>query len=114
MRITQAFRFEAAHFLPHVQPGHRCSRMHGHTYRTEITLRGAVRADGMVADFAEIEAAMAPLLSQLDHAILNDVMENPTAENIAAWIGERLALPHLARVRVYENPDCWAEWERQE
>lgn len=113
MKITHAFRFEAAHRLPHVPPTHRCRNMHGHTYRAEVTLSGKVRDDGMVADFYELEMAMAPVLAQLDHATLNEVMENPTAENIATWIAERLALPQLASVRVYENPDCWAEWERE-
>jgi 6-pyruvoyltetrahydropterin/6-carboxytetrahydropterin synthase len=89
MKIGQAFTFEAAHRLPHMPPTHRCHRMHGHSYRVELTLEGEVDpATGFVVDFFEIEAVFKPLLDQLDHHTLNDVpgLENPTAENIAAWI----------------------------
>lgn len=112
MRITQAFTFEAAHRLPGVPETHRCHRMHGHSYRVEITLEGPVDpATGFVVDFFDVEAAFAPLMAQLDHNILNEVpgLENPTAENIAAWIGER-SLPQTAAVRVYETANCWADW----
>lgn len=115
MKITQAFRFEAAHRLPHVPSGHRCANLHGHSYRVEVRLDGPVDpATGFVADFFDIETAFRPLMAQLDHAYLNDVpgLENPTAELIATWIWERLAttVPHLAAVVVYETPDCWAEY----
>ncbi len=116
MKITQAFRFEAAHRLPRVPATHRCSRMHGHSYRVELQLEGPVDAHtGFVADFFEVEAAFAPLLARLDHYTLNDVpgLENPTAENIAVWIWEkaRPTLPFLSRVRVYETTDCWADYD---
>lgn len=116
MKIGQAFTFEAAHRLPGVPPTHRCFNLHGHTYRVELKLEGPVDGKtGFVADFFDVEAAFAPLLKQLDHCCLNDVkgLENPTAENIAAWIWERSkpSLPQLAAVLVYENPNCWAEYE---
>jgi 6-pyruvoyltetrahydropterin/6-carboxytetrahydropterin synthase len=116
MKITQAFRFEAAHRLPKVPPAHRCHRMHGHSYRVELQLKGAVDPDtGLVVDFFDIESAFKPLLAQLDHHCLNEIggLENPSAENIAAWIWQRMKtpLPQLAAVRVYETPDCWAEYE---
>lgn len=116
MRITQAFTFEAAHRLPHVPQTHRCFRMHGHSYRVELRLKGAVDPrTGFVVDFFDVEAAFAPLLGQLDHHCLNEVegLENPTAENIAVWIWERTRplLPALASVRVYETPNSWAEYE---
>lgn len=115
VRITQGFTFEAAHFLPHVPPTHRCRRMHGHSYKVELTLEGPVDpATGFVADFFDIEAAFAPLLARLDHYCLNEVegLENPTAENIAVWIWERAkpALPQLAAVRVFETPLSYAEY----
>jgi 6-pyruvoyltetrahydropterin/6-carboxytetrahydropterin synthase len=114
MRITQAFRFEAAHRLPKVPPSHRCYRMHGHSYRVELALQGTVDpATGLLVDFFDIESAFAPLLAELDHRCLNEIggLENPTSENIAAWIWQRMkvALPQLASVKVYETPDCWAE-----
>jgi len=116
MKITQAFTFEAAHMLPHVPPAHRCRRMHGHSYRVELRLEGPVDpATGFVIDFFDVEAAFAPLLAQLDKNYLNEApgLENPTAENIAIWIWQRTkpALPQLVRVKVFETPDCWAEFE---
>lgn len=116
MKITQAFTFEAAHRLPQVPATHRCYNMHGHSYRIEVTLSGAVdAASGFVVDFFDIEAAFAPVLKQLDHHCLNDIagLQNPTAENIAAWVWQKIApaLPQLASVRVFETPFCYAEYE---
>lgn len=116
MRITQAFTFEAAHRLPRVGDAHPCHRLHGHSYRVELQLEGDVDpVSGFVVDFFEIEAAFHPLLKQLDHYYLNEVpgLENPTSENIAIWIWTRLknALPSLAVVKVFETPNCWAEFD---
>jgi 6-pyruvoyltetrahydropterin/6-carboxytetrahydropterin synthase len=114
MKITQAFTFEAAHRLPNVPLTHRCHRMHGHSYRVELQLEGPVDPfTGFVADFFDVEKAFAPLLAELDHHCLNDIdgLENPTAENIAIWIWQRIrpALPLIKAVVVYETPNCWAE-----
>jgi 6-pyruvoyltetrahydropterin/6-carboxytetrahydropterin synthase len=114
VKISQAFSFEAAHLLPNVAEGHRCQRLHGHSYRVELRLEGPVDpTTGFVADFFAIEAAFKPLLERLDHRYLNDIegLENPTAENIAVWIWERTktALPRLGSVVVFETPDCFAE-----
>jgi 6-pyruvoyltetrahydropterin/6-carboxytetrahydropterin synthase len=116
MKITQAFSFEAAHFLPHVAPTHRCRAMHGHSYRVELKLEGPIDpVTGFVIDFFDIEAAFGPLLAQLDHHCLNEIegLENPTAENIAVWIWERTKtlLPQIARVTVFETKDSYAEYE---
>jgi len=116
MKITQAFTFEAAHRLPNVPATHRCSRMHGHSYRIELTLEGPVNPHtGFVVDFFDVEAAFGPLLQRLDHYCLNDIegLENPTAENIAVWIWERVkpVLPAVSVIRVYETPMSWAEYE---
>jgi 6-pyruvoyltetrahydropterin/6-carboxytetrahydropterin synthase len=116
MKITQAFTFEAAHRLPNVPPEHRCHRMHGHSYRVELTLEGAVDAQsGFVVDFFDVEAAFGPLLARLDHYCLNDIegLENPTAEHIAMWIwtGIKEPLPQLANVTVYETPMSWASYD---
>jgi 6-pyruvoyltetrahydropterin/6-carboxytetrahydropterin synthase len=113
--ITQAFTFEAAHHLPHVPETHRCRRLHGHSYRVELTLEGAVDPQtGFVIDFFDVEAAFAPVLARLDHYLLNDIegLENPTAENIALWIFRKVSpeLPNLVRVKVFETPMCWAEY----
>ncbi len=116
MKICQAFTFEAAHRLPKVPATHRCHNMHGHSYRVELTLSGAVNAEtGFVIDFFDIEAVFAPVLNQLDHHCLNDLvgLENPTAENIAVWIWNKIApsLPTLFSIKVFETPHCWAEYE---
>ena len=106
--IIQSFRFEAAHFLPNVPPEHRCRRVHGHSYRVDVHISGDVApASGWVVDFYEVESAFAPCLETLDHHLLNDVpgLENPTAENIAAWIWERLSplFSGLSQVTVHET-----------
>jgi 6-pyruvoyltetrahydropterin/6-carboxytetrahydropterin synthase len=116
MIIAQAFSFEAAHRLPRVPETHRCHRMHGHSYRVEIRLKGPVDPrTGFVVDFFDVEAAFGPLLEQLDHHCLNEVggLENPTAENIATWIWTQMKplLPETHTVTVYETPNCWAEYQ---
>ncbi|SNB74006.1 6-pyruvoyltetrahydropterin/6-carboxytetrahydropterin synthase [Arboricoccus pini] len=114
MRIVQAFTFEAAHRLPNVPASHRCSRMHGHSYRVELALEGKVDpGTGFVVDFFDVEAAFGPVLARLDHHTLNEVegLSNPTAELIAIWIWDQVkpGLPQLASVKVFETPFCWAE-----
>ncbi|HWG07362.1 MAG TPA: 6-carboxytetrahydropterin synthase QueD [Beijerinckiaceae bacterium] len=116
MKLTHAFTFEAAHRLPNVQQTHRCYRMHGHSYRVAVEIDGAVDpVSGFVADFFDVETVVNPMLAQLDHYCLNEIegLQNPTAENIAIWIWDRLkaSLPQLARIVVYETPQCWVEYD---
>ena len=73
MDIFKELGFEAAHRLPNVPDGHKCARVHGHSFRLEVHVRGDVGADsGWVTDFADIKAAFAPLHDQLDHHYLNE------------------------------------------
>ena len=107
VELVKDFRFEAAHFLPNVPEGHKCARLHGHSFRVEIHLNGEIGAEsGWVMDFGDIKAAFRPLYEQLDHHYLNEVsgLENPTSENLARWIWQRLAteLP-LSMVVVRET-----------
>ena len=108
MELFREFTFEAAHRLPYVPEGHKCARLHGHSFRVEIHVQGEVDpATGMVIDFAEITTAFAPLREQLDHHYLNEVdgLENPTSENLAAWIWERLR-GALALERIVVRETC--------
>lgn len=87
-RLTKDFTFEAAQTLPRAPEGHKCRRMHGHSFKIEVSVEGEVTPiSGWVYDHAEIGAAMKPLLQMLDHSYLNEVegLENPTIENMAAW-----------------------------
>jgi 6-pyruvoyltetrahydropterin/6-carboxytetrahydropterin synthase len=108
MEIFKEFTFEAAHRLPHVSPGHKCGRLHGHSFRVEIHVRGEVGAQsGWVIDFADIADAFRPLREQLDHNYLNDIegLSNPTSEVIAQWLWDGLQsrLPILSKVVVRET-----------
>ncbi len=108
MEIFKAFTIEAAHRLPHAPPGHKCQRLHGHSFRIEIHVRGTVKPDaGWVMDFADIKTAFQPLYDQLDHHYLNEIdsLSNPTSENLAGWIwrGLQPELPTLSKVVVHET-----------
>ena len=108
MEIWKEFRFEAAHRLPNLPEGHKCRRLHGHSYRVRIYVEGELDENlGWILDFADIKAAFKPILEQLDHHYLNEIegLENSTAEVIARWIWDRLKprLPILSRVEISET-----------
>ncbi len=108
MDIYKVFQIEAAHRLPNVPAGHKCGRMHGHSFRVEVHVRGEVgEHSGWVMDFADLKTAFQPLFDVLDHNCLNDIegLENPTSEHLARWIWVRLQprLPGLAKVVVQET-----------
>ena len=108
MDIFKRFHIEAAHRLPNVPEGHKCARLHGHSFLIEIHVGGEPDAHtGWIMDFADIKRAFAPLHDALDHHCLNDVpgLSNPTSENLAIWIWQRLKpeLPALSGVAVHET-----------
>jgi 6-pyruvoyltetrahydropterin/6-carboxytetrahydropterin synthase len=108
MDIFKEFTFEAAHRLPHVPPEHKCRRLHGHSFRVEIHVRGDVDPEtGWVMDFADLKRAFQPLYDQLDHNYLNEIegLENPTSEVLARWVWQQLRprLPGLSQVLVRET-----------
>jgi 6-pyruvoyltetrahydropterin/6-carboxytetrahydropterin synthase len=108
VELTKEFRFEAAHSLPNVPTGHKCGRLHGHSFRVEVTIRGPVNpATGWLMDFGELKEKFRPLEEQLDHRLLNEVpgLENSTSENIARWIWQRLKpeVPVLWQITVHET-----------
>jgi 6-pyruvoyltetrahydropterin/6-carboxytetrahydropterin synthase len=108
VEIFKEFTVEAAHRLPNVPEGHKCGRLHGHSFKFEIHVSGDVGATtGWVIDFADIKAVFQPIEKLLDHNYLNDIpgLENPTSENLAVWLWEKLArsLPGLSAVVVRET-----------
>src|SRR5258708_5324756 len=108
MELEKDFTLECAHRLPRVPDGHKCARMHGHTFRITVRVSGEVDPrTGWVQDYADLSRAFAPLHDALDHRCLNDVagLENPTSEELARWIWQRLAgeLPLLSAVVVQET-----------
>lgn len=108
VRLVKQFDFEAAHFLPTFPEGHKCRRMHGHSFRVEVIVEGDVDpAQGYLVDYGVLKQAIAPVKSRLDHYLLNEIegLENPTSEVIAQWIWAELApsLPLLAEIVVHET-----------
>lgn len=108
VKLSKTFAFEAAHLLPTFPEGHKCRRLHGHSFRVDVIVAGKVDEQlGYLVDYGEIKRAFAPLRDALDHRYLNDIegLENPTSEVLARWIWRRLrpALPLLAGVVVHET-----------
>lgn len=108
MDIYKEFTFEAAHLLPNVPAGHKCGRLHGHSFRVEVHVNGPLDPQlGWVVDFADIKAVVKPVIARLDHYYLNDItgLENPTSENVARWLWQQLqpALPQLSSIVVKET-----------
>ena len=104
MELYVDFRFEAAHRLPFVPEGHKCSRLHGHSFFVRLGIVGDVDpATGWVIDFDDIQKAFEPIYDQLDHHYLNEVegLENPTSENLSRWIWSHLK-PRLAALDYVE------------
>lgn len=106
--LRQQFQIESARFLPKLPQGHPCSRMHGHSFVIILRLIGEKNDIGWVRDYHEIEKTSAPWRQELDHRVLNEIpgLENPTSENLAAWIFDRARkdLPELVQVIVRETP----------
>ena len=108
IELVKDFRFEAAHFLPQVPEGHKCRRIHGHSFRGSVAVRGPIDPRlGWVMDFADLKRAVDPIVTGLDHYLLNEIpgLENPTSELLCMWIWKRLAgvVPNLYRVTIEET-----------
>lgn len=108
MDIYKEFTFEAAHLLPNVPEGHKCARLHGHSFYVRIYVSGEIDSHlGWVMDFGDLKKLFEPILEQLDHYYLNDIpgLENPTSENLSRWIWHKLkpSLPILSKVEIKET-----------
>lgn len=108
MLIYKQFSIEAAHHLPNVPEGHKCRRLHGHSFQVTIYVGDTVDAQkGWIMDFADIKTAFKPIFEQLDHHYLNEIsgLENPTSENLVRWIWQRLKpnLPELRQIEIKET-----------
>ena len=110
VELTKEYRFEAAHRLPRVPEGHKCARVHGHSYKVELVVTGPVDpATGWLIDFGVIDDCWSELHRRLDHRYLNDVsgLDNSTCENLAAYVWAEVArkVPQLSAVTVWETTD---------
>lgn len=112
MKLGREFFFDAAHYIPNYKG--KCEKLHGHTYKLDIVIKDDVKKNGMVIDFAKIkEIVEISVIEKLDHRELNELFENPTAENILEWISLQLKekLP-LSSIRLWEGKGKWVEIER--
>ncbi len=119
MTVFREFHFEAAHSLPEAPPGHKCRRVHGHSYRLVVHVRGRIQPrTGWVMDFADLRAVVDPLIAELDHQYLNDLegLSCPTAEVIVRWCWRRLkpGLPGLSKLELFETARCGCAYEGED
>jgi 6-pyruvoyltetrahydropterin/6-carboxytetrahydropterin synthase len=106
MEVFKGFTIEAAHRLPNVPEGHKCRRLHGHSFHIEVWVQGDTDPHtGWVMDFGDISTAFAPLFDQLDHRYLNEIegLTNPTSEILARLVWERVSIQGLSKIVVHET-----------
>ena len=108
MIIRRRFDFEAAHELPG-HPG-ECRNLHGHSYRLLVSVERAIdHESGMAIDFSDLKGIVKrEVIDRVDHKLLNELLDNPTAEMIAVWVWKRLeqVLPGLAEIELHETGNC--------
>ena len=108
VRLSKTFRFEAAHDLPAFPAGHKCRRLHGHSFQFDVIVAGEVDETlGVLMDYGDIKRVVDPLVDRLDHYYLNEIegLTNPTSELLARWIWQQLCpkLPLLEQITVFET-----------
>jgi 6-pyruvoyltetrahydropterin/6-carboxytetrahydropterin synthase len=114
MSLSVDFHFCAAHLLPHYQG--QCSRLHGHNYILQVTLAGRPSPkDGMIRDFDEVKKTVSEkVISKVDHYYLNDIVENPTAENLCLWMWDQLEpmIPGIREIKLWETPEYCVTYKK--
>jgi 6-pyruvoyltetrahydropterin/6-carboxytetrahydropterin synthase len=108
LTLTVNTHFDAAHHLLNYVGA--CANLHGHRWNVEIKLRGLKDINtGMVFDFKNIKS----IINDLDHKCLNDIITQPTAENIAFYLYEQFRkIAHnidAVHIKLWETPDCCVE-----
>lgn len=116
VRLSKTFHFEAAHDLPTFPDGHKCRRLHGHSFRFDVIVEGDVDpAKGYLIDYGDIKIAVEPIVKRLDHFYLNEIdgLQNPTAENLAKWLWDQVRphLPQLSRIILHETCTSACEYD---
>lgn len=111
VELVKEYRFEAAHRLPNVPAGHKCARLHGHSFCFEVQVRGPVDArTGWFIDYGVLDEVVRPLVQRLDHTNLNEIegLANPTSEVLARWLFDRIRteVPALVAITLYETADA--------
>ena len=116
IEVTKEFTFDSSHnLLDYVGD---CARLHGHTYKLQVTVRGKVNEIGMVLDFKDLKKIVKEgMLTMFDHHYLNSKMGfNTTAENMVVYIFDLLTLAlkdedvEVTSVKLWETPTSFAEF----
>jgi len=112
MLVTKEFTFDSAHFLPDYHG--KCETMHGHTYKMHVTVKGDIQPNGMVIDFAELKKIVQnKIINKLDHQLINEIIEIPSAENIAIWAWEQLEKDlKLYEIKVWETATSFVTYHK--
>ena len=109
--IRKSFRFESAHKLPQMPEGHKCARLHGHSFMATVVVRGELDQAGLVMDYGEVKTRVQPVIDRLDHQYLNEIpgLENPSSEVLAKWIFDQTKslIPNLYQIIISET--CTSE-----
>ncbi|MCK5025531.1 MAG: 6-carboxytetrahydropterin synthase QueD [Nanoarchaeota archaeon] len=114
MKISKEFVFDAAHKL--LWHKGKCQNLHGHTYKLIVTVEGQLNENGIVMDFGDLKKIIVNnVISKLDHKYLNDIFENPTAENMVIWIWNQLKHKlNLYEIRLWESPTSCVVYNGEE
>ena len=118
IHVWKRFQFEAAHQLPNVPVGHKCGRMHGHSFQVIVHANIQLGSNNLSIDYETLSNLWSPIDNLLNYNCLNDIegLNNPTSEILAKWIWEKiiLNLPSLSCVSVYETALCGAHFDGNE